>query len=207
MFNDLGTPIPRMTLWLNVFGSFLITYPVQIIIVVFTLILTCILLLRLLAFRLAVHHILLKIPIFGQLILEYNLVRLTRALTTLVSSGITFTQAIQASKGTLKNEAFRSSLDKIYPVVLHGGTFSDAISMHPKLYPDQLVQLILVGEQSGKLGYSLEKAGLHYERSVQFQTQMLTTVIEPILMLIAGILVGSLAYSMFAPLYGIVEHI
>jgi type IV pilus assembly protein PilC len=67
--------------------------------------------------------------------------------------------------------------------------------------------MVIVGEQSGRLGFALEKVSIHYERSVQFQTQMLTTVIEPILMLIAGILVGSLAYSMFAPLYSVTTYI
>lgn len=207
MFNDLGAPVPIMTVYMQAVGIFVMTYPIEILVVCALALISFFLLMQLRPVRIVVHATLLRVPIFGPLMLEYNLVRLTRALTTLISSGITFTQAIEASKGTLKNEAFRSSLDKIYPVVLHGGSFSDAIGLAPSLYPEQLYQLILVGEQSGRLGYALDKASIHYERSVHFQTQILTTLIEPILMLVAGVLVGSLAYSMFAPLYQIAEHI
>jgi type IV pilus assembly protein PilC len=207
MFNELGAPVPPMTLYLQSVGTFILAYPLQLAGAALAAFVAFTLLMRIRSVRHVVHRTFLQVPIFGPLVLEYNLIRLTRALNTLVASGITFTHAIESSKGTLNNEAFKCALERIYPIVLHGGSFSDAISTHPYLFPDQLRQMVIVGEQSGRLGFALEKVSVHYERSVQFQTQMLTTVIEPILMLIAGVLVGSLAYSMFAPLYSVTSYI
>jgi len=207
MFNDLGAPVPWFTTLMVDVGEFILHNPLPLAGVLGLLIGIWYALMKVREIRRVVHELILRMPIFGNLILEYNLIRLTRSLNTLVASGITFTRAIEASRGVVKNEAYRSALDVIYPIVLHGGSFSDAIATNRKLFPEQLRQMVLVGEQSGRLGTSLEKISGHYDRSVQFQTQMLTTMIEPILMLIAGVLVGSLAYSMFSPLYGVTQYI
>jgi type IV pilus assembly protein PilC len=207
MFEDLGAPVPAMTLLMVNVGQFALDNPILIVAFFAVVFVSFSVLMRMQPVRRFVHEGLLRMPLFGRLILEYNLIQLTRALTTLVASGITFTHAIDSSRGVVRNEAYRSALDVIYPIVLHGGNFSDAIATNKILFPEQLRQMVLVGEQSGRLGYALEKISGHYDRSVQFQTQMLTTVIEPILMLVAGVLVGSLAYSMFSPLYGVTQYI
>jgi type II secretory pathway component PulF len=207
MFEDLGAPVPALTRMLVNLGEFVIGNPILIFAVIVLAVSGFSVLMRVQPVRRFVHEALLRMPLFGRLMLEYNLIQITRALTTLVASGITFTHAIDVSRGVIRNEAYRSALDDIYPIVLHGGSFSDAIATNKILFPEQLRQMVLVGEQSGRLGYALEKISGHYDRSVQFQTQMLTTVIEPILMLVAGILVGMLAYSMFTPLYGVTQYI
>jgi type IV pilus assembly protein PilC len=206
MFTQLGAPVPTMTRVLQTVGEFIVAHPIQLSTIFILILSTYLALLRIRAFRLLVHKAILHMPIFGPLVLEYNLVRMSRTLTTLISSGLTFADAVETAKTVFKNEAYREALDRIYPIILHGGSFSDALRTSPFLFPDQLLQLVIVGEESGKVGYALEKASTHYERSVQFQTQMLTTVIEPILMLVAGVLVGSLAYSMFAPLYQMTSY-
>ncbi len=95
----------------------------------------------------------------------------------------------------------------MYPLILQGTSFSDALRTSPFLYPDQFRCLVEVGEQTGKLRNSFEKSSTHYERSVTFQTQMLTTILEPLLMVIAGVLVGFLALSIFGPIYNIAGSI
>lgn len=203
LFADLNAPLPVATKVLQVIGVFMSTYPLHIIGALALFIITFILLMRVRKFRLAVHATFLRVPIFGPLIKEYSLSVLTRALGTLLSSGITFVQALDTVKGTLKNESYIQSIERMYPIVLQGGAFSDAMRLSPFHFPDQFRYLVEVGEQSGKLRMSFEKASNHYERSVLFQTQMLTTVLEPFLMLLAGLLVGFLAFSIFGPLYGI----
>lgn len=206
LFTDLNAPVPAATRALQASGEFMSTHPIEIVTVLFLVIAGFIVAMKNLHFRLTVHYLLLRLPIFGNLIREYSLSIITRSLGTLLSSGITFVQALETVKGTVKNESYIQTINKIYPLVLQGGAFSDALHISTFHFPDQLRYLVEVGEQTGQLKRSFEKASTHYERSVMFQTQMLTTVLEPILMLFAGLLVGFLAFSIFGPIYDIATH-
>lgn len=203
LFSDLDAPIPTTTRILQTFGEFLSTYPLHVFFSIVTLIIIFSLLMKIRKFRLVIHTSLLYIPIFGNLMKEYSLTIFTRSLGTLLSSGVTFVQALDTVKDTLKNESYIENIELMYPIVLQGGAFSDAMRISSFHFPDQFRYLVEVGESTGKLRTSFEKASTHYERSVIFQTQILTTVLEPILMLIAGLLVGYLAFSIFGPLYSI----
>jgi len=206
LFADLDAPVPATTLFLQSAGNVLSTYPLQIATGLIATVIAFSFLMKIRRFRLIVHAGLLRIPIFGTLIREYSLSVFTRALGTLLSSGVTFVQALDTVKGTLKNESYIQTIENMYPIVLQGGAFSDAMRISSFHFPDQFRYLVEVGESTGRLQSSFEKASTHYERSVMFQTQMLTTVLEPILMLIAGLLVGYLAFSIFGPLYGIATY-
>jgi len=206
LFSDLDAPVPATTLILQSLGQFLSTYPLEILAFLGITVIFFSFLMKIRRFRLIVHATILRIPILGNLIREYSLSVFTRALGTLLSSGVTFVQALDTVKGTLKNESYIQNIERMYPIVLQGGSFSDAMRTSTFHFPDQFRHLVEVGESTGRLQTSFEKASTHYERSVMFQTQMLTTVLEPLLMLIAGLLVGYLAFSIFGPLYGIATY-
>jgi type IV pilus assembly protein PilC len=207
LFSELGVPLPLTTRILQAVGAFIGAYPFQLILAILITFLGFKLGMRQLRFRLYVHSFLLRVPIFGNLLREYSLCVITRALGTLLASGITFVQALEAVKGTVRNEAYIQSINKMYPLILQGTNFSDALRTSPFLFPDQFRCLVEVGEKTGKLRNSFEKSSTHYERSVTFQTQMLTTILEPLLMVIAGVLVGFLALSIFGPIYNIAGNI
>ena len=206
LFAELDEPLPVTTRVLQDVGIFITTYTLQILLVLTTIVFSFIISLRIRRFRLIVHATVLRVPVFGPLLREYTLSVFTRALGTLLSSGITFVQALESVKGTLRNESYIQVVEKIHPVVIQGGSFSDALRSAPFHFPEQFRNLVEVGENTGKLRPAFEKASDHYERSVLFQTQILTTVIEPMLMIVAGVLVGFLAFSIFGPLYGIAVH-
>ncbi len=206
LFADLDAPLPTSTRVLQFIGEFISGYPLPLLLTILSSILVFLLLMRNRRFRLVIHGSMLRLPIFGTLMKEYSLSVFTRALGTLLSSGITFVQALETVKGTVRNESYIRVIEQMYPVVLQGGAFSDAMRAAPFHFPDQFRYLVEVGERTGKLRISFEKASQHFERSVAFQTQMLTTMLEPLLMLFAGVLVGFLAFSIFGPLYGIATH-
>lgn len=203
LFADLDAELPTTTKLLQAAGEFMRNHPIEIVGGLLIIVVSFFLLMRVRGFRLFVHASLLRLPVFGNLLKEYSLSVLTRALSTLLASGITFVQALETVKGTVRNESYIHMLERMYPVVLQGGLFSDAMQVSPFHFPDQFRYLVEVGENTGKLKASFEKASTHYERSVLFQTQMLTTLLEPLLMLVAGVLVGFLAFSIFGPLYNI----
>ena len=207
LYTDLGAPIPIATIYLDAFGKFCLNNPILIAISFLLFLVLSYIANRIQKSRLVIHHVFIRIPIFGTLVREYNIVRFTRALTTLLGSGITLVHAIEAAKSTINNEAYIQSINKIYPMVLNGARFSETILISPFLFPDQLRQTILIGEKTGKLKESFDTSSIHYERSVNYQTQMLTTLIEPILMLISGVLVGALAFAIFMPLYGVTAYL
>jgi type IV pilus assembly protein PilC len=201
LYGDLGAQPPWITRWLSHVGSFALVHPILLFASALVIFATFWYLLRIKRARYMIHLFILHMPVIGNLVREYNIVRFTRALTTLLSSGITFINALDACKSTLNNEVYLQNIEKIYPVILHGGTFSSAIESLPFLFPEQLRQTIIVGENAGKMKECFRHNSVHYERSVNYQTQMLTTLIEPFLMLAVGLMVGLLAYSIFAPLY------
>lgn len=203
LFADLDAELPATTKFLQIFGDFIKAYPFHIAFSIVSALVAFFLLMRIRKVRLVVHASLLRLPVFGNLLREYSLSVLTRALNTLLSSGITFVQALDTVKGTVHNESYIQMIEKMHPLVMQGGQFSDAMHISTLHFPEQLRYLVEVGESTGKLKTSFEKASAHYERSVLFQTQMLTTLLEPMLMLIAGVLVGFLALSIFGPLYSI----
>jgi len=203
LFAELDAELPLATRILQSAGVFIATYPLHLIAGLVSIVVAFSLALRNQRFRLIVHATILRIPVFGNLIREYTLSVFTRSLATLLSSGVTFVQALEIVKGTIKNESYIQVIETIHPLVLQGGSFSDTMQSAPFHFPEQLRYLVEVGEDTGKMRISFEKAAAHYDRSVVFQTQMLTTVIEPILMIVAGIMVGFLAYSIFGPLYGV----
>lgn len=207
LFDDLGAELPPTTRFLQWLNIQLTTHPIEIAGTSLLVIVGTIAAMRFYRFRLFAHMVILRIPVFGNIIREYSLSVFSRALGTLLQSGITFVQALETVRDTVRNESYKQKINQIIPIVMNGGSFSDALRQAPFHFPEQFRYTMEVGEQSGKLRTSFEKASAHYERSVLFQTQMITTIIEPILMLMAGVLVGFLALSIFGPIYDMTNHI
>ena len=154
-----------------------------------------------------IHYLILRIPLFGPLIKEYNLILFFRSLELLFSSGISFVYAVEIAKKTTTNDVYKKTLESIRPLLLHGVPLTAAIAPFTFLFSKQTQKIIWIGEKTGKLEESLNRLTGYYERSVDYKTRMLTILIEPILMIIIGIVVGGLALSIFMPIYGLIKVI
>lgn len=150
---------------------------------------------------------LLKIPIIGKIVQDYNIANFTRTMGLLLRGGITMGDALPISAKTTPNLVYRKEFKMLAGVVNRGQKISTHLSKSRDLFPDIVAQIISVGEHSGNLSNSLMYLSEMYEAEVDDFTKNLSSLVEPILMIVMGILVGFIAISIITPIYGITQHL
>src|SRR3989344_1304521 len=154
------------------------------------------------------HWFLLRLPIIGNIMINYNLVQINRTLGALLKSGLTIDQAIKVAAETTANLVYRRRLQKVFPEIQKGRTPSASLSETNQssgkpLFPLLVTKMIGVGEKSGRLDESLTDLAEYFEKELENTTKNLTTVLEPLLLLLVGLVVGFVAVSVIAPIYQI----
>ena len=148
-----------------------------------------------------------KLPIIKDLAKETNSARLTRTLSSLLTAGVPFAEAIMITGEVVQNHYFREILAEARLAVEKGATISSVFARYPHLLPAFVSEMASVGEETGDMPEMLAEVADYYESDVDQRTKDLSTIIEPILMVVIGILVGFFAVSMIQPIYGIVGNI
>lgn len=151
--------------------------------------------------------ILLKAPILSDLTKKINSARFARTFSSLIEGGVPILESLLITKDTLTNFYYRASLNKMHESVRVGKPLFEAIIPFRKIYPDLVAQMVRVGEETGALGEVLERIAEFYEEEVDSATKNLSSVVEPILMLIIGAVVGVFAISMIQPMYSMMGNL
>ncbi|MDO8558298.1 MAG: type II secretion system F family protein [bacterium] len=201
LFKELNAPLPMPTRILLGGSGFIRSSPFAVIGVFAALAVGLFLLWKNKKGRYFIHYAFLKIPVFGDMLREFNLARFFRALESLFASGISLVRSVEIAKKILKNDVYRQALDGAHPILIHGAPLSDALKLHPFLFPTQTRRIIEVGERTGKLEEIFRRVTSYYERALHHKTQMLASLIEPVLIVFIGVVVGGLALSVFLPIY------
>ena len=155
---------------------------------------------------LIIDTLLLKIPVFGNLIGKTILAEFSRTLGLLVGTGTLVVQALVETADTTGNINYKNAILAVSKQVEKGVTVGDAMSYYP-LFPSLLIQLVKVGEQTGKIDETLTKASEYFEREVNEAVKGLTTAMEPFIMVILGIGVAFLIISIITPIYSLISSI
>ena len=150
---------------------------------------------------------LLKTPIVGKIIQDYNLANSTRTIGLLLRSGITLSEALPITMKTTQNLVYKNEFKNLSTMINRGEKMSTYLKKHRWLFPDILTQVIYVGERSGNLSNSLIYLSEMYEAEVDDFTKNISGLIEPILMIFMGLMVGFIAVSIISPIYGITQHL
>lgn len=151
--------------------------------------------------------LLLKLPVVKDIIMKVNVARFSRTLSSMIVSGVSIVQALDIISGTLNNYYFKTSTADACQKVQKGVDLSEVIAGYDKIYPSMMIHMIEVGEETGSLESTLKQVAEFYEEEVDQFTSNLSSVIEPILMLIMGLAVGVFAISLIQPMYSIMETI
>jgi len=154
---------------------------------------------------LAFDKLVLKIPVLSGIIEKTNLASTTRTLGSLVKAGIPIVRALEITAGVLGNIYYKRAILEASSRVKKGVKFSSVIKDYQKLYPVLVTQMVMVGEETGEIGFMLQKLADFYESEVTRITQNLSSIIEPVLMIIIGAAVGFFAVSMLQPIYGMMS--
>lgn len=155
---------------------------------------------------LIIDTLILKTPVFGNLIGKTILAEFSRTLGLLVGTGTLVVQALVETADTTGNINYKNAILAVSKQVEKGVTVGDAMSYYP-LFPSLLIQLVKIGEQTGKIDETLTKASEYFEREVNEAVKGLTTAMEPFIMVILGIGVAFLIISIITPIYSLISSI
>lgn len=153
--------------------------------------------------RRAFETLLLALPIVGSLLRSYYLAGITRTLHLLIKSGMPLPEVLRVTAGSTKNLVYKGEIIRMERAVLKGERVSAYLAGRPRYFPHIAAQMVAVGERSGSLEETLCYLSELYEHEVDEWAKNLSTLVEPILMLLMGLLVGLIAISIITPIYGI----
>ncbi len=144
-----------------------------------------------------------RLPVIGTMAKETNTARTARTLSSLLNSGVDVIQSIQITEEVIQNVFYKKILRDAAERVEKGTALSETFIERSDLYPILVGEMILVGEETGQISGMLQELAVFYETEVERKTKDLSTIIEPILMVIIGAGVGFFALAMIAPIYSI----
>ena len=154
--------------------------------------------------RIMLDSLFLKIPLFGDLIKKTAVARFTRTLGTMVSSGVPILDALEITAKTSGNKIVEMDIMRTRSSISEGKTLAEPLSQS-KVFPSMVVQMIAVGEQTGAMDAMLNKIADFYETEVDDAVAALTSMMEPLLILFLGTVVGGIAIAMYLPIFTIVN--
>lgn len=146
----------------------------------------------------------LRVPLFGKIIKETILTEFSRTFGLLVGTGTLIVDALNQSAGVTGNFVYEKAIKEISKRVEKGVPVGEAMSYYP-LFPPLLIQLVKVGEETGKMDENLLKASEYFEEEVNQAVKTLTTAMEPLIMIVLGIGVGFLVFSVITPIYSLLS--
>nr|WP_174506831.1 type II secretion system F family protein [Acinetobacter sp. Marseille-Q1620] len=151
-------------------------------------------------FRDRIDQLSLKLPIFGTLIYKAIIARYCRTLATTFAAGVPLIDALESTAGATNNVIFEEAVMKIRENVSTGQQLNFAMRQTER-FPAMAIQMVAIGEESGALDHMLDKVATHFENEVDHAVDGLTSLMEPMIMVILGILVGGLVVAMYLPIF------
>ncbi len=152
------------------------------------------------------HRLYLNLPLIKKIVRDSNLALFCRTLGTSMGSGLPIVKAVEVASSTFANVVYRGSLKKVMLQIQEGRSLSSSLAANP-LYPPIVYRMVAVGEKTGKLDEVLIFLAEFYENEVDATTKNLSTIVEPLLLILIGIVVAALSMAIIAPIYEITGSI
>jgi type II secretory pathway component PulF len=207
IFQSIKADLPLPTRLLMSTSTFFSQYGWWLLIALITAVVVCRFLLQVASMRLLADTSMIRIPIVGHASRNYNCSNIARTLSLLLKSGVPIAQTLQLVAASTHNSAYHTVLLASRERIFKGQKLSTELAVYPHLFPALFSQMVATGEASGNLSSSLSYLATIYEEEVNDITKNLATLIEPVLMIVMGIIVGFIAISIITPLYSITEHL
>ena len=142
----------------------------------------------------------LKLPVFGEIIRKATIARFARTLSTMFAAGVPLVEALQTVSGAAGNIVYANVIKKMRDEVATGMSLTVAMKQ-ADLFPHMVIQMIAIGEEAGSLDSMLAKVADFYEEEVDNAVDGLSSLIEPMIMAILGVLIGGLVVAMYLPIF------
>ncbi len=144
--------------------------------------------------------LLLKVPVFGDVIMKATVARWTRTLATMFAAGVPLVESLDSVGGAAGNFVYYDATKKIQTEVSTGTSLTVAMQ-NANVFPSMVTQMVAIGEESGALDQMLGKVADFYEDEVDEAVESLSSLMEPLIMVILGVLIGGLVVAMYLPIF------
>jgi type IV pilus assembly protein PilC len=207
VFKQFGGDLPMTTRIVIAFSDFMSGHAVLVVVGIIGIIVGFISILKTHDGQRLFDLFLLKFMLVNTVIKKINLARFARILSSLLKSGIPIVQGLEVAGDSLGNILYQELVTQAAGEVKLGKPLAESLGKDEKLFPVIVVQMIQVGEESGTVQEILEQLAQHYEEEVDDTLKNISSIIEPLLLLVIGGVVGLLAMALIAPIYSISESI
>jgi type IV pilus assembly protein PilC len=142
----------------------------------------------------------LRIPVFGGLVRKSAIARWTRTLSTMFAAGVPLVEALDSVAGAAGNYDYYVATKKIQSEVSTGSSLTSAMA-GTEVFPNMVIQMVTIGEEAGSLDAMLSKVADFYEAEVDDSVEALSSLMEPMIMVVLGTLIGGLVIAMYLPIF------
>ncbi len=206
MFADVGAALPAPTQFVLDLSNFLKHYIIYMIIGIAAIYFAIRSYYKTANGKLVIDGLLLKLPVFGELIRKNAVARFTRTLSTMISSGVPVMEGLEIVARTSGNQIIENAIMKARESIAAGKTIAEPLAQ-TKVFPSMVVQMISVGEATGNMDAMLSKIADFYDEEVDAAVAAMTSLIEPLLIVFLGGVIGGLVVAMYLPIFKIASTI
>ncbi|MCB1854771.1 MAG: type II secretion system F family protein [Halieaceae bacterium] len=200
-FRSFGSDLPAFTLFVLHISNFVQDWWfVILLMIVAAIFLFREAKLRSVKFAEFLDRLILRAPIFGGIVHDSVVARFSRTLATTFAAGVPLVDALESTAGAAGNSVYAKAIRQIKDDVTSGSTLYSS-TRATGLFPNMLLQMMSIGEESGALDEMLDKVANHYEEAVDNAVDSLSSLMEPMIMAILGVLVGGLMIAMYLPIF------
>jgi type IV pilus assembly protein PilC len=203
VFKEMGNELPATTKVLIATSDFFAQYTVMALLIIISSVAGVIYFFRTTIGKRIISWTVTRLPVIGTIAKEVNAARTARTLASLLNSGVDVIQALEITEEVVQNVYYKKIIREAAARVEKGTPMSETFIERSDLYPILVGEMILVGEETGQIAGMLKELANFYETEVERKTKDLSTIIEPLLMVVIGAGVGFFALALIAPIYSI----
>ncbi len=207
IFKDFKTNLPITTRVVIRIADFMGGHAVVVILGLLAMVAAFVAAYRTYFGRRVFHQFLLHFMVINSIVKKINLARFARILSSLMKSGVPIVQGLEVAGQSMSNLPYREAVIGAAEEVKLGKSLTDSLGKNQSLFPYLVVQMIQVGEESGTVEDILSQLASHFEEQVDTTLRNLSSIIEPLLLLVIGGVVGILALALISPIYNISQNI
>lgn len=202
-FKDFDTELPATTRFVVSISDFMAAHSVLVIVGLLVVLAAAVAALKSKPGHRAFSGFLLYMPLISPVVKKINMAKFARILGSLMKSGIAVVQGLEVTSQAMDNEHYREVLADTAENVKLGKPLTEALAQHERLFPFIVTQMLAIGEETGNLEDILDQLAVHFEEEVDDTMKNISSIIEPLLLLVIGVVVGFLALALISPIYNI----
>ena len=205
VFTSLRVKLPLPTQMLIITSNLITKNPIAVILALAAVITSVVLVFK--TRRAMVLHFLYSLPLVSTLIKQIDLTRFSRSMYLLLTSGITITSALELAQDVVLRRDIAQAVSLAHETIMSGRKLSEAFKKRKKIFPGIIIKIIEAGEKTGTLDKSMADIADYMDYQVSSTLKTVTTILEPLMLVFVGLLVGGMMMSIIAPIYGLISQV